>query len=39
MWEREPSLGVVVEEARSRRIPGQDLGDVSSSLKSVMTSL
>jgi hypothetical protein len=39
MWERESSLASAVEEAWSRRIPGQDLGDVSESLKSVMTSL
>jgi hypothetical protein len=39
MWKREPSLGVAMEEAWSRRIPGHDLGDVSNSLKSVMTCL
>jgi hypothetical protein len=39
MWEREPSLAATVEEAWSRRIPVQDLGDVHSSMKSIMSSM
>jgi hypothetical protein len=39
VWEREPSLAAAVEEAWSRRIPGQDLGDVAQSLRSVMSSM
>ncbi|XP_071680173.1 uncharacterized protein [Lolium perenne] len=38
-WEREPSLPAAVEEAWSRRVPGSDLGDVASSLQSVMNNL
>jgi hypothetical protein len=39
MWEREPSLAPAVEEAWSRRVPIHDLGDVNTSLKTVMSSL
>jgi hypothetical protein len=39
MWEREPSLAATVEEAWSRRIHVQDLGDVHSSMKSIMSSM
>jgi hypothetical protein len=39
VWEREPSLAAAVEEAWSRRIPGQDIGDVAQSLRSVMSSM
>jgi hypothetical protein len=38
-WERESSLPAIVEEAWSRRIPGQDLGDVASSLSAIMENL
>jgi hypothetical protein len=38
-WEREPSLSAAVEEAWSRRVPCQDLGDINSSLKEVMSGL
>jgi hypothetical protein len=39
MWERDPSLPHAVEEAWSRRVPVQDLGDVAASMKTMMTSL
>jgi exonuclease III len=39
VWEREPSLPAAVEEAWSRRVPCNDLGDVSSSLRLMMSSL
>jgi hypothetical protein len=38
-WEREPSLAATVEEAWSRRVPSQDLGDVNIALRDVMGSL
>ncbi|XP_071680546.1 uncharacterized protein [Lolium perenne] len=38
-WEREPSLASAVEEAWSRRIPTQDLGGISYTLKDIMSSL
>jgi hypothetical protein len=39
MWEREPSLAATVEEAWSRRVGVRDLGDICSSLRTVMGSL
>jgi hypothetical protein len=39
VWEREPPLAATIEEAWSRWIPGQDLGDVAQSLRSVMSSM
>jgi hypothetical protein len=39
VWERDPSLPAAVEEAWSRRIPCNDLGDVSASLRTMMSSL
>jgi hypothetical protein len=39
VWERDPSLPAAVEEAWSRRIPCNDLGDVSASLCTMMSSL
>jgi hypothetical protein len=39
MWEREPSLPAAVEEAWSRRIPVHDLGDITMSMQTVMSSL
>jgi hypothetical protein len=39
VWEREPSLTAIVEEAWSRRVGVRDLGDICSSLRLVMGSL
>jgi hypothetical protein len=39
VWKREPSLPAAIEEAWSRRIPGQDLGDIASSLSVIMENL
>jgi hypothetical protein len=39
MWEREPSLPAAVEEAWSRRVPVHDLGDITMSMQTVMSSL
>jgi hypothetical protein len=39
MWEREPSLPAGVEEAWSRRVPVHDLGDITMSMQTVMSSL
>jgi hypothetical protein len=39
MWEREPSLPAVVEEAWSRRVPVNDLGDLTMSMQTMMSSL
>jgi hypothetical protein len=39
MWEREPSLAATVEEAWSRRVPIDSLGDITDSLNSMMKSL
>jgi hypothetical protein len=36
IWEREPSLPAAVEEAWSRRVPIQNLGDVNEALRGVM---
>jgi hypothetical protein len=36
-WEREPSLASAVEEAWSRRVPSEDLGDINSAFKDVMS--
>jgi hypothetical protein len=38
-WEREPSLAAAVEEAWSRRVPSEDLGDINFALKDVMSNL
>jgi hypothetical protein len=38
-WEREPSLPAAVEEAWSRRVACNDLGDVNATLREVMNSL
>jgi hypothetical protein len=38
-WERVPSLPAAVEEAWSRRVASQDLGDINGSLQEVMNSL
>jgi hypothetical protein len=38
-WEREPSLAATAEEAWSRRVPSQDLGDANMALREVMGSL
>jgi hypothetical protein len=39
MWEREPSLAFAVEDAWSRRVTTQNLGDISASFRNVMASL
>jgi hypothetical protein len=39
VWEREPSLPPAVEEAWSRRVPIQNLGDVNEALRGVMSGL
>jgi hypothetical protein len=38
-WEREPSLASAVEEAWSKRVPCEDLGDINSVLNDVMSNL
>lgn len=39
MWEREESLGTVIEKAWLKKHPGSDLGAIAESLKTVMGDL